>query len=87
VIYARISLDRTGGGLGVERQIEDCTRLAAGRGWTVVDVLSDNDVSAFTGRRRPAYRGLLERMRSGEVEVVVAWHTDRLRRSPRELEE
>ena len=26
-------------------------------------------------------------MRAGELDVVVAWHTDRLHRSPRELEE
>jgi site-specific DNA recombinase len=86
-IYARISLDRTGGGLGVERQVADCLRLAASRGWTVVDVFSDNDISAFGGKTRPAYRDLLTRMRSGDVDAVVAWHTDRLHRAPRELEE
>jgi site-specific DNA recombinase len=75
-VYARISLDRTGGGLGVDRQVEDCMRLVSSRGWTVVDVFTDNDISAFSGKTRPAYRNL-----------VVAWHTDRLHRSPRELEE
>ena len=47
----------------------------------------DNDISAFTGKVRPQYKALLESMRSGAVQGVVAWHTDRLHRSPLELEE
>lgn len=87
VIYARISLDRTGAGLGVERQRDDCARLVADRGWTLVDTLTDNDISAYSGKARPGYQDLLQTMRSGSVDVVVAWHTDRLHRNPVELEE
>ena len=43
-IYARISSDQTGLGLGVTRQVEDCKRLATERGWTVADEYIDNDV-------------------------------------------
>lgn len=86
-IYARISLDRAGAGLGVERQIEDCQALADARGYGVQYIFKDNDVSAYSGRTRPEYRRLVDAMQSGEVNVVVAWHTDRLHRSPRELEE
>lgn len=86
-VYARISLDRVGSGLGVERQLEDCRQLAAERGWDVMAVFSDNDVSAFSGKIRPGYRELLEYMRGNHVDVVVAWHVDRLHRSPVELEE
>lgn len=85
-IYVRISLDRTGAGLGVERQEEDCRELAQRQGWTVVEVFSDNDISAYSGRRRPAYEQLLAAVEAGEVDAVVAWHTDRLHRSPAELE-
>lgn len=56
------------------------------RGWVVAAVLVDNDVSAFSGRRRPAYEDLLDRLRGGGVGAVVVWHPDRLHRSPRELE-
>jgi DNA invertase Pin-like site-specific DNA recombinase len=35
-IYCRISRDREGAGLGVQRQEEDCRQLAASLGWTVV---------------------------------------------------
>lgn len=86
-VYCRISDDRVGAGLGVARQLEDCERLAAERSWSVVGVYEDNDISAYGGRRRPGYEGLLEAVRLGAVDVVVAWHTDRLHRSPLELEE
>jgi hypothetical protein len=36
-IYARISSGQTGLGLGVQRQLEDCRKLAAERGSSVVD--------------------------------------------------
>lgn len=86
-IYARISMDRTGAGLGVQRQREDCERLVLERGWTLVASFADNDVSAYSGKPRPGYRQLLEGIRAGHVDVVVAWHTDRLHRNPTELEE
>ncbi|MEH3154030.1 MAG: recombinase family protein [Gordonia paraffinivorans] len=86
-LYVRISQDREGAGLGVERQTEDCTALAARLGWTVTKVFTDNDVSAYSGKRRPAYRELLDAIERGEVAGVIAWHPDRLHRSPAELEE
>ena len=100
LIYCRISQDRkprpedegtrrerTGAGLGVERQEEDCRVLAARLGWTVVaPALVDNDVSAYSGKARPAYRELLAALESGRADAVIAWHPDRLHRSPRELE-
>ena len=86
-IYCRISYDREGAGLGVARQRSDCEALAAQRNWTVTDVFEDNDISAYSGRRRPGYEQLLQHIRAGAVDVVVAWHTDRLHRSPTELED
>jgi DNA invertase Pin-like site-specific DNA recombinase len=85
-IYARISMDRTGEGLGVQRQSDDCLALAKKRGLTVVATLSDNDISAYSGKRRAGYEALLGMIRSGEIDVVIAWHTDRLHRSVRDLE-
>ena len=58
-IYARISSDREGEGLGVARQLEDCARKAAENGWHVGDRYVDDDVSAYSGRPRPEYRRLL----------------------------
>ncbi len=87
-IYARISKDKIGAGLGAERQQADCRELADRLGGrTVAEVFTDNDISAYSGKPRPAYRGMLEAIRAGRVDAVIAWHNDRLHRSPRELEE
>jgi site-specific DNA recombinase len=86
-VYCRISKDREGAGLGVQRQEADCRKLAATLGWTVAAVFIDNDLSAYSGKIRPQYRKLLEAMDAGAVQGVICWHTDRLHRSPRELEE
>ncbi|MFJ2300478.1 recombinase family protein [Oerskovia paurometabola] len=86
-LYVRISRDREGAGLGVERQEQDCRELADRIGWEVVDVYTDNDLSAYSGKPRPAYRQMLEDIRTGKVEAVVAWHSDRLHRQVVELEE
>ena len=86
-IYCRISQDRTGAELGVSRQEEDCRKLAAERGLTVSRVFVDNDISAYSGKKRPGYSAMLAALRRGEASVVLFWHTDRLHRSPAELEE
>lgn len=86
-IYARISQDRTGEGLGVQRQLDDCRAEAARRGWHVAREYVDDDISAYSGRDRPAYRELLEDLRAGTRDAVIVWHLDRLHRRPIELEE
>lgn len=86
-IYCRISRDREGAGLGVERQEADCRTLAEQLGWSVLAVHVDNDVSASSGRRRPGYAALLDDLRAGRADAVIAWHSDRLHRRPVELEE
>lgn len=86
-VYARISADKTGEGLGVARQVEDCMRLVADRGWVVFDTYVDNDVSAFTGgRARPEFARMLADIEAGRVGAVVVYHQDRLTRRPGEFE-
>jgi len=86
-VYARISQDREGAGLGVGRQERDCRELASRLGWVVVEpVRVDNDTSASNGRARPGYAALLEDLRTGRADAVLCWHTDRLHRRPVELE-
>src|SRR5262249_13490048 len=82
-----ISDDREGAGLGVNRQEKDCRTLCERRGWPVVRVFADNDRSAYNGAPRPAYAAMLDALSAGEFDVLVAWHPDRLIRSPRELED
>ncbi|MDQ0869067.1 site-specific DNA recombinase [Arthrobacter sp. V1I9] len=86
-IYARISRDRVGAGLGVARQIEDCLKLVQQLGGEVTATYEDNDISAYSGKHRPGYQALLKSMRNREIDAVVVWHGDRLHRSMGELEE
>lgn len=86
-IYARISRDVTGEGLGVERQIVDCRKIAADRGWTIAEEYIDNDISAYAGKRRPSYERMLQDIEAGRLDAVVVYNTDRLTRRPIELEQ
>lgn len=86
-IYVRISSDPTGRAAGVERQEKDCRALARQLGWKVVEVRSDNDVSAYSGKSRPGYRKLLDDIRAERIDAVLAWHPDRLYRRLPDLEE
>lgn len=86
-IYARISNDRGGSGLGVARQEADCRQLAETRQWTVHKVYVDNDTSAYRSKKpRPGYENLVADLKAGTITAVIAWHPDRLHRSPKELE-
>jgi site-specific DNA recombinase len=84
-VYARISKDRGGQGLGVERQLEACRHLAAAKGWQIADdwVITENDTSAATAKIRPGFERLIRGMERGEVHAVLALKVDRLvRRMP-----
>jgi len=56
-VYARISSD-DGTALGVTRQVEDCRKLAGELGWRIAEKYVDNDISAYSGKKRPRYEGV-----------------------------
>jgi site-specific DNA recombinase len=88
VVYVRISSDRTGERAGVDRQTEDCLALCARLGLVDPLVITDNDVSAYTRRKvRPGWRRLVGMVERGEVQAIVAWHSDRLYRRSDDLNE
>jgi len=84
-VYLRISSDPKGEQFGVTRQRQDCEKLCADKGWTPVEYV-DNDMSATSGKPRPAYEKMLADIRDGAIGAVVAWDLDRLHRRPIELE-
>lgn len=86
-VYARISADAEGTGLGVARQLEDCRKLASDRGWPVGDEYVDNDVSAYSGKPRREYVRMLDDLKSGGRDAVIVYNLDRLHRRPVELED
>jgi site-specific DNA recombinase len=83
-IYLRISSDPHLQRAGVDRQRFDCEMMVAKRGWPEPEVFEDNDVSAWSGRRRPAWERMLGDLH--RLDAIVAWDLDRLVRQPRDLE-
>lgn len=87
-IHARLSKDAEQLGLSVARQERECRALAGQEGLEVVEVYVDDDLSAYNRRRpRPSYLRLLEEVRSGRIETILARHEDRLLRDIREGED
>ncbi|WP_299052152.1 recombinase family protein [uncultured Nocardioides sp.] len=88
-VYTRISDDKEGRARGVARQEADCRELAAREGWQVVEVYSDNDLSAATSsrKRRPDWDRMLDDAEAGRFDVILAYTTSRLTRRPRERED
>lgn len=82
-IYVRISQDLTGDELGVQRQEDECRKLAAQLGMEVRHVWVDNDLSAT---KKNVVRPDFEAMLQSKPEAIICWHTDRLIRVTRDLE-
>lgn len=80
VIYARISekddtVDK------VANQVESLQKLATREGYDVVEIFSDDGVSAFRGKKdRPGFTALLSRIKAGGVGYVLAIEPYRLTR-------
>lgn len=85
-LYVRISLDREGKALGVDRQEQACRELCAREGYEVAEVYRDNDVSAsrYAQKRRPQYEAMLAAARGGQVDVLVAYSSSRFTRRLRD---
>lgn len=66
--------------------MEDCRAEAERRGWQVAEEYVDDDVSAYSGKVRPAYERMLADLAEGRRDGVIVWHMDRLHRRPAELE-
>ncbi len=87
-VYLRVSIDATGEQLAVSRQRDDCLKIAADRGWTVVREYADNSISASDRRKaRPAYDHLVADYQAGTFDALICWDLDRLTRQPRQLED
>ena len=72
--------------LGVRRQERDARDLCQRKRWTVAEVFVDDDISAWSGKKRPAYERLLKALEAGEITAVAVYDLDRLHRQPRDLE-
>lgn len=99
-VYVRISDDRAKDAAGVGRQEQDARALAERLGWTVTEVIVENDVSAYKRRTialpngrhelrvvRPGFRQLLDLIGLGQVDGMIAYDLDRTARDVRDLED
>jgi site-specific DNA recombinase len=93
VVYARVSDDKTGEANSVGQQEEVGRNLVAQRGWTLAahlghpapgGVFIDNSITGTGKKHRPAFYAMLDAVRRGEVDAIVARHQDRLSRNARE---
>ena len=79
-VYVRISNDPDGLRAGVERQRAECLDLAGRLGLEVVEVIEDNDTSAYSRKPRPGFELLLTNAAAGDYDAVIVWAADRLYR-------
>lgn len=93
VLYARISRDKEGEELGVNRQLRLSREQAVKRGYVVVNEYKDNDIGAsertgkpINNKERPGYDEMLADAAKGQFEVIVSYSITRLTRRVREFE-
>lgn len=85
---------------GIGRQEEDGRALAKRLGWTITEVIPEDDTSAYKRRKiklpdgsiglrtlRPGFRAALDGLASGEYDGLIADDLDRVARDPRDLED
>lgn len=100
ILLVRISDDKAGDAAGVGRQEDDGRNLADRLGWTIAEVIVENDTSAYKRRKvrlpdgttalrtvRPGFRSALDKLASGERDGLLAYDLDRTARDPRDLED
>lgn len=86
-LYLRISKDKTGEGLAVERQEALIRAMLEGKGWEAGPVYTDNSVSATSAKAvRPAYDRMLADWEAGAFDAISAYDLDRIYRHPTQLE-
>jgi DNA invertase Pin-like site-specific DNA recombinase len=86
-IYCRISRDREGESLGVDRQQRDCEAMAERLGWEVVAFYVTTTSQRTRANPIRSTAGRSTRCARGKSGGVLTWHPDRLYRRAVDLEE
>lgn len=87
-IYIRVSTDdqaREGFSLG--EQEEKLRELCKYKDYEIFKVYKDAGISAKDMKHRPEFQNMLEDMKQGKINYIVAYKLDRVTRSVRDLEE
>ena len=85
MIYTRLSKNRNGESVSIAAQNKACRELAKRQKWSVLNVYSDDDISAYSGTTRPDFEAMLKAMDAGEFDVLAVYHVDRLYRRLKDL--
>ena len=81
-IYARVSTSSQ----TTANQLADLERVAALRGWNIVETFQDEGISGAKGRSdRPALDTMLKDAVRGKFDLIAVWSIDRLGRSLQHL--
>ena len=87
-VYIRVSTeDQAREGFSLGEQKGKLLQLCAFKGYEVFKVYEDAGISAKDMEHRPAFQEMLQDMRDGKINYIVAYKLDRVTRSVRDLEE
>ena len=82
LLYYRISSDRDGDELGVQRQQRSLLEYAERHGWEIGQRVGGQRPSAYHGRRREGYQALLRAVEAGDGDVILCTEVSRLTPPP-----
>lgn len=86
-IYIRVSTeDQAREGFSLGEQEEKLRQLCKYKGFEIFKVYKDAGISAKDMKNRPAFQTMLEDMKRGLINYIVAYKLDRVTRSVRDLE-
>lgn len=86
-IYIRVSTeDQAREGFSLGEQEEKLRQLCKYNGFEIFKVYKDAGISAKDMKNRPAFQTMLEDMKNGLINYIVAYKLDRVTRSVRDLE-
>lgn len=78
--YARISREDEGNVDNTDIQVDESQDYIDAQGWECVGVYVDDNLSAYSGKRRPAYDRLIADIQANKIDVIVCTELTRLNR-------
>ena len=86
-VYIRVSTeDQAREGFSLGEQKEKLLQLCAFKGYEVFKIYEDAGISAKDMKNRPQFQQMIEDMKNGLINYIVAYKLDRVTRSVRDLE-
>lgn len=86
-IYIRVSTeDQAREGFSLGEQEEKLKQLCKYKDYKIYKVYKDAGISAKDMEHRPAFQQMLEDIRAGKINYIIAYKLDRVTRSVRDLE-